>query len=171
MSAGDPGDAAAWRPSHNPWLIALVVTGAAFMEVLDTTIVNVALPHIAGSLSSSQDESTWTLTSYLVANGIVLPISGWLSNVFGRRRFFVSCILAFTACSVLCGLATNLSELVIFRVLQGLFGGGLQPSQQAILLDTFPPEQRGRAFSVVAIATVIAPVLGPSLGGWITDSY
>jgi DHA2 family multidrug resistance protein len=155
----------------NPWVIALVVTAAAFMELLDTTIVNVALPHIAGSLSSSQDESTWTLTSYLVANGIVLPISGWLSNLFGRKRFFITCILAFTACSVLCGLAENLPELVVFRVLQGLFGGGLQPSQQAILLDTFPPAQRGRAFSVVAIATVVAPVLGPSLGGWITDSY
>ncbi len=159
------------RPSTNPWLIAIVVTAAAFMELLDTTIVNVALPHIAGSLSSSQDESTWTLTSYLVANGIVLPISGWLSTLFGRKRFFITCILAFTACSVLCGLASNLPELVIFRVLQGLFGGGLQPSQQAILLDTFPPEQRGRAFSIVAVATVVAPVLGPSLGGWITDSY
>jgi MFS transporter, DHA2 family, multidrug resistance protein len=157
--------------AHNPWLIALVVTAAAFMELLDTTIVNVALPHIAGSLSSSQDESTWTLTSYLVANGIVLPISGWLSSLFGRKRFFITCILAFTACSVLCGLASNLPELVVFRVLQGLFGGGLQPSQQAILLDTFPPDQRGRAFSIVAIATVVAPVLGPSLGGWITDSY
>ena len=159
------------RQGANPWVIALVVTSAAFMELLDTTIVNVALPHIAGSLSSSQDESTWTLTSYLVANGIVLPISGWLSTLFGRKRFFVTCIFAFTACSVLCGLADNLPELVIFRVLQGLFGGGLQPSQQAILLDTFPPEQRGRAFSIVAIATVVAPVLGPSLGGWITDSY
>jgi DHA2 family multidrug resistance protein len=159
------------RAAANPWLIALVVTAAAFMELLDTTIVNVALPHIAGSLSSSQDESTWTLTSYLVANGIVLPISGWLSTLFGRKRFFVACILAFTACSVLCGLAENLPELVIFRVLQGLFGGGLQPSQQAILLDTFPPEQRGRAFSIVAVATVVAPVLGPTLGGWITDSY
>ena len=147
------------------------MTGAAFMELLDTTIVNVSLPHIAGSLSSGQDESTWALTSYLVANGIVLPISGWLSSVFGRKRFFLTCILAFTAASVLCGLAQNLPELVVCRVLQGLFGGGLQPSQQAILLDTFPSAQRGKAFSLTAVATVMAPVIGPTLGGWITDNY
>src|ERR1700759_850850 len=160
-----------WKPQYNPWLIAVVVTSAAFMEILDTTIVNVALPHIAGSLSSSQDEATWTLTSYLVANGIVLPVSGWLSGMIGRRRFFVICISAFTLFSVLCGLATNLPELVVFRILQGLFGGGLQPSQQAIMLDVFPPAQRARAFSIVGVAAVVGPVLGPTLGGFLTDHY
>src|SRR3984885_8073 len=140
---------------YSPVAVAMVVSLAAFMEVLDTTITNVSLTHIAGSLGASQDESTWVLTSYLVANGIVLPISGWLSGIVGRKRFFLICIIAFTICSVLCGLATNLAELVVFRILQGLFGGGLQPSQQAILLDTFPPAQRARAFSIVAIATVV----------------
>ena len=162
-------DAAAWRPRVNPWLIALIVTLATFMEVLDTTIVNVSLPYIAGSMSSSNDQSTWTLTSYLVANGIVLPISGWLSNRLGRKRFFLICISAFTLFSLLCGIATSLPELIVFRLLQGLFGGGLQPSQQAIVLDTFPPEQRSRAFGVVAMAIIVAPVLGPTLGGWLTD--
>jgi DHA2 family multidrug resistance protein len=161
--------AAAWRPRANPWLVALVVTLAAFMEILDSTIVNVSLPHIAGSLGASNDESTWTLTSYLVANGIVLPISAWLGSVFGRRRYFLICIAAFTLFSFLCGIAGNLWELIVFRLLQGFFGGGLQPNQQAILLDTFPSAQRGRAMSVVAVATVIAPVLGPTLGGIITD--
>lgn len=158
-----------WQPRANPWAIALVVTLAAFMEILDSTIVNVALPHIAGSMGASTDESTWTLTSYLVANGIVLPISAWLGSVFGRKRYFLICIAAFTVCSFLCGVATNLWELIVFRLLQGFFGGGLQPNQQAILLDTFPASQRGRAMSVVAIATVIAPVLGPTMGGVITD--
>jgi DHA2 family multidrug resistance protein len=161
---------AQWRPRANPWLIALVVTLAAFMEVLDTTIVNVALPHIAGSMSASNDESTWTLTSYLVANGIVLPISGWLGNVFGRKRYFLICIAGFTACSFLCGIAGSLWQLILFRLLQGFFGGGLQPNQQSIILDTFEPARRGQAFSVVAIATVVAPVLGPTLGGLITDN-
>jgi DHA2 family multidrug resistance protein len=160
---------AAWRPRANPWAIALVVTLAAFMEILDTTIVNVSLPHIAGSMGASNDESTWTLTSYLVANGIVLPISAWLGSVFGRKRYFLTCIACFTLFSFLCGIATNLPELIVFRLMQGFFGGGLQPNQQAILLDTFPASQRGRAMSVVAIATVIAPVLGPTLGGVITD--
>lgn len=159
-----------WKPSHNPWLIALVVTAAAFMEVLDTTIVNVALPHIAGSLSAGQDESTWVLTSYLVANGIVLPVSGWLSTTIGRKRYFITCILAFTACSLLCGIATSLSELIIFRIMQGFFGGGLQPVQQAILIDVFPPAKRGNAFALTAIATVVAPAIGPTLGGWLTDN-
>jgi len=144
---------------------------AAFMEVLDTTIVNVALPHIAGTLSVSYDQATWALTSYLVANSIVLPISAFFGRVLGRKRYFVICIAAFTACSFLCGIASNLSQLVIFRVMQGFFGGGLQPNQQAIILDTFPPAQRGRAFSLTAIATVVAPVLGPTIGGWITDSF
>ncbi len=160
-----------WRPAGNPWLIAVVVTLAAFMEVLDTTIVNVAMPHIAGTLSASYDEATWTLTSYLVSNSIVLPISAFFGRLLGRKRYFVICIGAFTVCSFLCGIADNLSELIIFRVLQGFFGGGLQPNQQSIILDTFPPSQRGRAFSLTAVATVVAPVLGPTIGGWITDNY
>ncbi len=159
-----------WRPKGNPWLIAVVVTLAAFMEVLDTTIVNVALPHIAGSLSVSYDEATWALTSYLVANSIVLPISAFFGRLLGRKRYFLICIIAFTVCSFLCGIATNIAQLIIFRVAQGFFGGGLQPNQQAIILDTFPPAQRGRAFSLTALATVVAPVLGPTLGGLITDS-
>jgi MFS transporter, DHA2 family, multidrug resistance protein len=158
-----------WKPKHNPWLIAVVVTLAAFMEILDTTIVNVALPHIAGSLSSSNDEATWALTSYLVANGIVLTISGWLSDVFGRKRYFIICIGMFTVCSFLCGISQSLGQLIVFRLMQGFFGGGLQPNQQAIILDTFPPAKRGAAFGVTAIATIVAPVLGPTLGGLITD--
>ncbi len=160
-----------WKPKGNPWLIALIVTMAAFMEILDTTIVNVALPHIAGALSSSNDEATWTLTSYLVANGIVLPISGFFANRFGRKRYFLICIAAFGVFSTLCGLATSLPQLIVFRLLQGFFGGGLQPNQQSIILDTFPPEKRGLAFSITAVATIVAPVLGPTLGGWITDNY
>ena len=167
------GDASAgsrsWRPRANPWLIAVCVTLAAFMEILDTTIVNVALPHIAGTLSSSNDEATWALTSYLVANGIVLTISGWLSDLLGRKRYFLICIAMFTVCSFLCGIATSLGELIIFRLMQGFFGGGLQPNQQSIILDTFAPEKRGAAFGVAAIATIVAPVLGPTLGGYITD--
>ncbi len=170
MSA-DAAGAAAWRPSHNPWAIAMIVTLAAFMEVLDSTIVNVSLPHISGSLSVGTDESTWTLTSYLVANGIVLPLSGWLSATFGRKRFFLICVAAFTLFSLLCGLATTLPELVGFRLLQGFFGGGLQPTQQSILLDSFPQEKRAAVFAVTAIAIVIAPVLGPTLGGYITDHF
>jgi MFS transporter, DHA2 family, multidrug resistance protein len=161
--------AESWTPQHNPWLIAVIVTLAAFMEILDTTIVNVALPHIAGSLSSSNDEATWALTSYLVANGIVLTISGWLGDLFGRKRYFIICIVMFTVCSFLCGMAQNLSQLIVFRLLQGFFGGGLQPNQQSIILDYFPPNRRGAAFGVAAIATVVAPVLGPTLGGYITD--
>ena len=160
-----------WQPSSNRWLIAVTVTLAAFMEVLDTTIVNVSLPHIAGTLSASYDEATWALTSYLVANSIVLPISAFFGRLIGRKRYFVICIAAFTVCSFLCGIATNLTQLVIFRVLQGFFGGGLQPNQQSIILDTFPPAQRGRAFALTAVATVVAPILGPTLGGWITDNY
>lgn len=167
------GEAAAetWKPKHNRWAIAVVVTIAAFMEILDTTIVNVALPHIAGSLSSSNDEATWALTSYLLANGVVLTISGWLSSVIGRKRYFLTCVLMFTVCSFFCGIATSLPQLVAFRLLQGFFGGGMQPSQQSIILDTFPPDKRGAAFGVTAIATIVAPVLGPTLGGYITDAY
>jgi DHA2 family multidrug resistance protein len=159
-----------WRPTHNSWLIAVVVTLAAFMEILDTTIVIVALPHIAGELSSSNDEATWALTAYLVANGIVLTISGWISDTIGRKRYFMICIAMFTVCSLLCGLSQSLGQLIIFRLLQGFFGGGLQPNQQAILLDTFEPSKRAAAFGVTAIATIVAPILGPMLGGIITDS-
>ena len=165
-----PATPETWKPRANPWLIAVVVTLAAFMEILDTTIVNVSLPHIAGSLSSSYDEATWALTSYLVANGIVLTISGWLGNVLGRKRYFVICVAMFTVCSFLCGIADSLPQLIIYRLLQGFFGGGLQPNQQSIILDTFPPEKRSAAFSITAIATIVAPVIGPTLGGYITDN-
>jgi DHA2 family multidrug resistance protein len=160
-----------WKPAANPWAIALVVTMVAFMEILDTTIVNVALPHIAGSMSASTDDASWTLTSYLVANGIVLPISGWFGNLLGRKRYFLICIVMFTVCSFLCGIAGSLGQLIIFRLLQGFFGGGLQPTQQSIILDTFEPSKRGLAFAVTAVATIVAPVIGPTLGGWITDNY
>ena len=169
--ASGAADHAEWRPSYNPWLIAVVVTLAAFMEILDTTIVNVSLPHIAGSLSASYDEATWALTSYLVANGIVLTISGWLGNILGRKRYFLICIGMFTVCSFMCGASTSLGQLIFFRLLQGFFGGGLQPNQQSIILDTFPPAKRAAAFGVVAIATIVAPVLGPTLGGYITDQF
>jgi MFS transporter, DHA2 family, multidrug resistance protein len=160
-----------WRPAVNPWVIALAVTLATFMEVLDTSIANVALPHIAGSLSAGQDESTWVLTSYLVSNAIVLPLSGWLSSIVGRKRFYMGCVALFTFSSFLCGLAPNLPLLIIFRILQGVGGGGLQPSEQAILADTFPPAKRGMAFAVYGVAVVMAPAIGPTLGGWITDNY
>jgi DHA2 family multidrug resistance protein len=159
------------RPARNPWAIALTVTLATFMEVLDTSIANVALPHIAGNLGAGEDESTWVLTSYLVANAIVLPLSAWLSRLFGRKRFYMTCVALFTVSSTLCGVAPSLGWLVIFRILQGGGGGGLQPSEQAILADTFPPERRGMAFAVYGIAVVSAPALGPTLGGWITDNY
>jgi MFS transporter, DHA2 family, multidrug resistance protein len=164
-------EAAEWRPAFNPWVIALAVTLATFMEVLDTSIANVALPHISGSLSAGQDESTWVLTSYLVSNAIVLPLSGWLSSIVGRKRFYMGCVALFTISSFLCGLAPNLATLIIFRVLQGAGGGGLQPSEQAILADTFEPAKRGMAFAVYGIAVVMAPAIGPTLGGWITDNY
>src|SRR5712672_23701 len=163
--------AAEWRPTVNPWIIALTVTLATFMEVLDTSIANVALPHIAGSLSAGQDESTWVLTSYLVSNAIVLPLSGWLSSIIGRKHFYMGCVALFTVSSFLCGLAPNLATLIIFRILQGAGGGGLQPSEQAILADTFPPAKRGMAFAVYGIAVVTAPAIGPTLGGWITDNF
>ncbi len=155
----------------NPWIIALVVTMGTFMEVLDTSIANVALPHIAGSLSASQDESTWVLTSYLVANAIILPISGWISSIFGRKNFYLVSVVLFTIFSAACGIAPTLGALVVFRVLQGLSGGGLQPSVQAILADAFPGEKRGMAMAVYTVAILVAPVLGPTLGGWITDNY
>jgi MFS transporter, DHA2 family, multidrug resistance protein len=160
-----------WRPKYNPWLIAVAVALAAFMEVLDTSIANVALPYMAGSLGASNDESTWVLTSYLVSNAVVLPISGWLAGKFGRKRFFLFCIFLFTLSSLLCGTAPTLGLLIIFRVLQGAGGGGLQPMAQAILADVFPPEKRGVAFALYGITAIMAPTIGPTLGGWITDSY
>ena len=160
-----------WTPKVNPWLIGVVVALAAFMEVLDTSIANVALPYMAGSLGASNDESTWVLTSYLVSNAIVLPISGWFAGAFGRKRFFMICLTVFTISSVLCGLAPSLGAIILFRVLQGAGGGGLQPMSQAILADTFPPQQRGLAFALYGITTIIAPTIGPTLGGWITDNY
>jgi len=166
-----PAVQAEWRPRFNPWAIALTVTLATFMEVLDTSIANVALPHIAGNLSISQDEAAWVLTSYLVANAIVLPISAWLATKFGRKRFYMTCVVLFGVSSLMCGLAPNLPVLVVFRILQGLGGGGLAPTEQAILADTFAPEKRGQAFSVYAMAVVVAPVIGPTLGGYITDNY
>ena len=160
-----------WKPKYNPWLIAGVVAIAAFMEVLDTSIANVALPYMAGNLGASNDESTWVLTSYLVSNAIVLPISGWLAGVFGRKRFFMSCLVIFTISSLFCGLAPSLGMLLFFRVVQGAGGGGLQPMAQAILADTFPPAQRGLAFALYGFTAILAPTIGPTLGGWITFSY
>jgi DHA2 family multidrug resistance protein len=154
-----------WRPRYNPWLIAVVVALAAFMEVLDTSIANVALPYMAGDLGASNDQSTWVLTSYLVSNAIILPMTGWLAGAFGRRRFFMSCLAIFTASSLLCGLAPSLAFLLLFRVMQGAGGGGLQPMAQAILADTFPPEKRGLAFAAYGITAIIAPTIGPTLWG------
>ncbi len=160
-----------WRPKYNPWLIAVVVALAAFMEVLDTSIANVALPYMAGNLGASNDQSTWVLTSYLVSNAIVLPISGWLAGALGRKRFFMACLTVFTVSSLLCGVAPSLGFLLFFRVLQGAGGGGLQPMAQAILADTFPPQQRGLAFALYGITAIMAPTIGPTLGGWITFNY
>jgi DHA2 family multidrug resistance protein len=160
-----------WIPNHNPWAIALTVTIATFMEVLDTSIANVSLPHIAGDLSVSQDEATWVLTSYLIANAIVLPISGWVAGKIGRKRFYMTSVALFTASSFLCGAAPSLGWLIFFRILQGAGGGGLAPSEQAILADTFPPARRGTAMAVYGMAVVLAPAIGPTLGGYITDHY
>ena len=160
-----------WTPRVNPWIIAGTVALAAFMEVLDTSIANVALPHISGSLAASQDQGTWVLTSYLVSNAIVLPLGGWASSIFGRKNFFMICITLFTISSFLCGIAPSLPLLLVFRVLQGVGGGGLQPMAQAIMADSFDPKRRGVAFSLYALVTVLAPSIGPTLGGWITDNY
>lgn len=162
---------APWKPRYNPWIVALTVTLATFMEVLDTSIANVALPHIAGGLSASQDESTWVLTSYLVSNAVILPISAWLSVLVGRKKFYMTCVGLFTISSFLCGLAPTLGMLVLFRVIQGLGGGGLATSEQAILADTFSLEKRGMAFAIYGMAVVLAPAIGPTFGGWITDNY
>ncbi len=160
-----------WKPRHSPWLIAVGVMLATFMEVLDTTIANIALPHIAGSLSATPEEATWVLTSYLVANAIVLPTTGWLANHFGRKRVFMSCILLFTVSSMMCGLAWSLPTLIMARILQGLGGGAMVPIAQAIMLESFPRSKRGAAMAIFAQGVVVAPILGPVLGGWITDSY
>src|ERR1700761_4754421 len=162
---------AIWRPKVNPWAIAATVSMAAFIEVLDTSVANVALPYIAGGLGASYDDSTWVLTSYLAANAIVLPISGWLAEVIGRKRYFMMSLAVFAVSSLLCGLAPSLPVLLFFRAVQGIGGGGLQPMAQAILNDTFPPEQRGAAFALYGISAVLAPTVGPMLGGWITDNY
>jgi DHA2 family multidrug resistance protein len=160
-----------WKPRVNPWLIAMTVALAAFMEVLDTSIANVALPHIGGSLGASTDEATWVLTSYLVSNAIVLPLGGWASSVMGRRNFFVLCISGFTVASFLCGAAPSLPILLCCRVLQGAFGGGMQPMAQAIMADSFEPHKRGQAFALYGLVAVLAPSIGPTAGGWITDNF
>jgi len=162
---------AAWKPRTNPWLIAATVALAAFMEVLDTSIANVALPHIAGSLGASVDQSTWVLTSYLVSNAIVLPLGAWASSVMGRKNFFLTCIVIFTVASFFCGIAPTLPLLIVFRVIQGAGGGGLQPMAQAIMADSFEPHKRGQAFALYGLVAVLAPSIGPTLGGWITDNY
>jgi MFS transporter, DHA2 family, multidrug resistance protein len=165
------GSATAPKRRSNPWIIAGVVSIAAFMEVLDTSIANVALPYMAGGLAASVDDASWVLTSYLVANAVVLPISGWLSLLFGRKRFYMACVVIFTVSSFLCGIAPSLGMLILFRIIQGAGGGGLQPVSQAILRDTFPPEELGTAFAMYGMVVVMAPAIGPTIGGWITDNY
>jgi DHA2 family multidrug resistance protein len=171
IPAQPPSAPPASSAARNQWVIALVVTMATFMELLDTSISNVSLPHIAGGLGTSYDESTWVLTSYLVANAIILPMSAWLSRVFGRKRYYMMCVGLFTASSFLCGVAPSLAMLIVFRVLQGIGGGGLAPVEQAILVDTFPKEKLGGAFALYSMAMVTAPAIGPPLGGWITDNF
>ncbi len=159
------------RPQANRWLIAIAVMSSAVMEVLDTSVVNVSLPHIAGSLSATVDEATWVLTSYLVANAVILPITGWLANFIGRKRLLLIVVTGFTLSSVCCGLAPSLPMLIFFRILQGTTGGGLQPLSQAVLLEEFPGEERGKAMAFWGLGIVAAPILGPTLGGWLTDTY
>lgn len=160
-----------WKPSFNPWIIAASVMLATFMEVLDTSVANVALPHIAGNLSATPEEATWVLTSYLVANAIILPATGWLTTVFGRKKFLIVCIGIFTVASALCGAANSLGMLILARILQGAGGGALQPIAQSVLLESFPPEKRGSAMALYGLGVVVAPIIGPTLGGWITDNY
>src|SRR5881227_4135755 len=171
MSSVALAPAAVRRPAINPWLVAIAVVIPTFMEVLDTTIANVALRYIAGGLSASNVDSEWVLTSYLAANATILPISGWLSAHLGRRNYFLLSIAVFTLASALCGLATSLSQMIFFRVVQGLAGGGLQPSSQGILIDSFPQEKQGTALTLFGIAALIAPVVGPALGGWLCVNY
>jgi DHA2 family multidrug resistance protein len=165
------GSVVEWRPRYSPWLVAVSVMLGTFMEVLDTSVANVALPHIAGSLSATPEEATWVLTSYLVSNAIILPTTAWLSSVFGRKRFLLTCITIFTLSSAVCGAATSLGMLITARVLQGVGGGALQPIAQAILLESFPPARRGVAMATFSMGIIVAPILGPTLGGWITDEY
>src|SRR5438270_6956619 len=160
-----------WKPSFNPWLIAASVMLATFMEVLDTSVANVALPHIGGNLSATPEEATWVLTSYLVSNAIILPATNWLSRYFGRKRFLIVCIVIFTLSSALCGAAASLGMLIVARILQGAGGGALQPIAEAVLMESFPPEKRGSAMAVFGMGIVVAPIIGPTLGGWITDNY
>ena len=171
VGAADSLALAAPRRTMSPWVVAAAVVIPTFMEVLDTTIANVALRHIAGGLSAPSSDSTWVITSYLAANAIILPISGWLAVRLGRRRYFLASIAVFTLASVMCGIAGSLSMLILARVLQGLAGGGLQPCSQGILLDAFPPEKQGSAQTLFGIAALLAPVVGPTLGGYITDNY
>jgi DHA2 family multidrug resistance protein len=166
-----PLEQVVWRPKVNPWLIGATVSIAAFVVVLDTSVANVALPYIAGGLGASYDDSTWVLTSYLAANAIILPMSGWLAEIIGRKQYFMLSLSIFTLSSLLCGLAPSLPVLLFFRALQGIGGGGLQPMAQAILNDSFPPEKRGVALALYGISAVLAPTVGPMLGGWITDNY
>ena len=174
-AAGAPRDArpdhADWKPSANPWMVAVSVMISTFMVVLDSSVANVALPHIAGNLSASTDESTWVLTSYLVSNAIMLPAAGWITRRMGRKRLLLLSILVFTAASLLCGVAVNMPILILARVLQGIGGGGMQPLAHSILLESFPPRQQGTAMAMYGVGVVVAPVIGPTLGGWITDSY
>src|SRR5437660_2293266 len=171
ITMASPEPSPDWKPQHNPWLIAVAVMSATFMEVLDTSVANVALPHIAGNLSVTTEESTWVLSSYLVSNAIILPMTAWLGNFLGRKRLLIICILIFTFFSVLCGLAGSLGFLVLARIFQGAGGGAMLPISQAILLESFPKEKRGQAMAVFAMGVVVAPILGPTLGGWITDNY
>ncbi len=176
-ATGKPAQPPVWDNSRsaagerNPWLVAVVVSIATFMVVLDTAIANVSLRYIAGSMAASVDESTWVVTTYLIANAVVLPASGWLSNVIGRKRFYMICVALFTVSSLLCGLAPSLGSLIFFRILQGLGGGGMPTSEQAILADTFPPQKRGQAFALYGVAVIVAPTVGPTVGGWITDNF
>src|SRR4029077_6123328 len=174
MSSGANGagaSAAADGASANPWLIAVLVAFATFMEVLDTTIANMALPYIAGGMGVSEDEASWVVTTYLVANAIALTASGFLARLLGRKSFFLICLALFTAASVLCGFARSLQSLMFFRIMQGLGGGGMVPVSQSILAGAFPPEKRGQGFALFGIAVVVAPVVGPTLGGWIADNF
>src|SRR6516225_7154911 len=171
MSSVAVSPAAVSRPAINPWFVAAAVIVPTFMEVLDTTIANVALRYIAGGLSAAVTDSEWVITSYPAANAIILPISGWLSARLGRRNYFLLSIAVFTLASALCGLATSLVQIILFRVIQGLAGGGLQPSSQGVLLDSFPPEKQGGAQTLFGLAALIAPIVGPTLGGWLVVNY
>ncbi len=171
MAAGATAEAPPREPGVNPWIVAVAVMFGTFMEVLDTTVVNVSLPHIAGSLSATVEEATWALTSYLVANAIILPMTGWLANFFGRKRLLMTAVAGFTTASFLCGLAPSLGALIVFRIVQGATGGALQPLSQAVMLEAFPPADRGKAMAFWGLGIVVAPMLGPVLGGWLTDNY